>query len=73
MQPDTPQNLLLPLFRMIHASLKTVQSIFDAADACVTTGTHDGVFRVLLDIEQPVHEATAFLDAACLLRLEHED
>ena len=73
MQPDAPQNGLLALFSIIRARLTTAHSTADAAGACTTTNNYYGAFRVLLDIEQPVHEASAFLDAACLLRLEHED
>jgi hypothetical protein len=64
---------LAPLFRMIQTRLKTAHSIADAADACVTSGNDEGAFRVLFDIEQPLHEATTLLNAACLMRREYSD
>jgi hypothetical protein len=73
MQPEAPQNLLLPLFRMIRTRLRTAHSVADAADACITANSSDGAFRMLLDIERPMHGATALLNAASHWRLEQEN
>ncbi len=44
-----------------------------AAECCAATGNHDGVFRIILDVEQDTYEATTLLNAASIIRREVED
>jgi hypothetical protein len=73
MANDALKGALLALFPMITTRLKQAHDIAAAAGACAATGNNDGAFRILLDVEQHVYEATTLLNAACLIRREKEE
>lgn len=62
--------LFVPLLALITKRLSCARDLGAAAEACASTGNSDGAFRMLLDIEQPLHEATSLLNAACIARRE---
>ncbi|HET7334067.1 MAG TPA: hypothetical protein VFI93_03045 [Rhizomicrobium sp.] len=65
--------LLAPLLAMITKRLSQARDLGAAAEACASAGNSEGAFRVLLDIEQPLHEATCLLNAVCIARRETGD
>jgi len=60
------------IITMIASRLKQANDIASAAEACISTGNHDGAFRIMFDVEQLTYEATTLLNAASLIRREGE-
>lgn len=52
MLSEHARNALGGIFSMIASRLKQANDIAAAAEACASTGNHDGAFRVMLDVEQ---------------------
>lgn len=68
---NQPANMLFaPLLALITKRLSQVRDLGAAAEACASTGNSEGAFRMLLDIEQPLHEATSLLNTICVARRE---
>ena len=56
-----------------HLSNETYKKAAQAAEACVSAGAPDQAVMLLLEIEQPVYEATTLLNAASLVhRMQRE-
>ncbi len=53
--------------REILTRLENSTSVAKAACACAEAGNVHGAVEIILDIEQPAHEASRLLDAASLL------
>lgn len=70
MAAPSGNTLLAPLLAMITKRLSQVRDLGAAAEACASAGKSEGAFRVLLDIEQPLHEATSLLNTICIARRE---
>ena len=72
MANEASKHALTSLFPMIADRLTRAHGFAEAARTCAETGNYDGAFRILLDVEQPLYDATTLLNAAALIRRESE-
>ena len=73
MANEPSKHALAALFPMIADRLGRAHRYAAAAGTCAASDNYDGAFRILLDVEQPLYEATTLLNAAALLRRESEE
>jgi hypothetical protein len=67
---EASQKSLHPVLHMIAERLKRSHELAHAAECCSATGNQDGSFRMLMDIEQDLFEATHLLNAISIIRRE---
>jgi hypothetical protein len=53
--------------RLIRERLDGAVAVAKAAEACAEAGNVEGALTIMLDVEQPLYEATTLLNAASLL------
>jgi hypothetical protein len=73
MANEALKGVLLALFPMTTNRLKQAHDIAAAAGACAASGNQEGAFRILLDIEEYICDATTLLNATSLIRRESEE
>jgi hypothetical protein len=67
MDDQTLNAALKSFLRQIQVRLEHASGIAKAAQACADAGNVAKAIEIALDVEQPMYEATALLNAASLL------
>ena len=55
------------LLTNIHRKLQEAASIAKAAEACAVSGNVQSAIKMVMDIEEPTHQANRMLNAALLI------
>ncbi len=73
MTPDIANRVIASFTQEIRVLLDTALKAAQAADACASAGVPDQAVTILLDVEQPIYEATTLLNAVSLVhRMQRE-
>jgi hypothetical protein len=67
MAAEPPETEIDELIKKVRARLEQAAAVARLAQSCIDGGNVMQALTVVLDAEQPVHEATAFLRAASLI------
>lgn len=70
MTEDIPGRAVSNIIIMITQRLRRAYQTADAAEVCTASGNYENAFRILLNIEQDIHEADALLNAAAVIHRE---
>jgi len=67
MDPHTVEVTIKIYLKQMRERLERAASIAKAAEACAEAGDVERAVIIILDVEQPLYEATTLLNAASLL------
>lgn len=73
MDNQTIEVTMKACLQQIHERLDKAASIAKAAEACSDAGNIEKAIEIVLDVEQPVYEVTALLNAASLINRVEQD
>ena len=68
MRSDLAEGAIGEMLTHIRERLENAMAVAKAAEACAAAGNADQAVIIMLDVEQPLYEATTFLNAASLIR-----
>ena len=67
MSPEVTNAAIREVLHAISDRLEQASAVAKAAQACAAIGDRSRAVAILLDVEQPLYEATTFLNAASLI------
>lgn len=73
MTPDIAKRVIASFAQEIRNRLDDALKAAQAAEACTSAGAPDQAVKLLLDVEQPIYEATTLLNAASLIHRMQRD
>ena len=68
MRSDLAEGAIGEMLAHIRERLENATAVAKAAEACAAAGNSGKAVTIVLDVEQPLYEATTFLNAASLIR-----
>jgi hypothetical protein len=70
MDQTSADNVTKALLANIYRKLQEAASIAKAAEVCAETGNLQSAVKMVMDVEDPTHQANRMLSAALLIRNE---
>lgn len=67
MSPEVTESTIRAFLAEIRERLDKAAALARAAEACAAAGNPEQAVAIVLDVEQPIYEATTFLNAASLV------
>ena len=68
MRSDLAEGAIGEMLAHIRERLENATAVAKAAETCAAAGNPEQAVIIVLDVEQPLYEATTFLNAASLIK-----